>query len=146
MRGRTGGKLESYNVEAVRNQQAALRQAGVVPLHVIPPNLDAALLLRRLGESGIVESLIAFNDPVAYPELYLVDHRWDPDHLSTPGAEILSTLFAERFAARLPVILQPALRPGPSPRPRPEASSTRVRALQVAHPRSLHPELRVSRF
>ncbi len=99
-RDRVAGNLEKYNVRAITEQQAGLRRAGVTPLHVIPPNLDQAPLLRLLAERGIVESLLAFNDPVVYPELYLVDHRWDPDHLTTRGAEILSTLLAEQFSAR----------------------------------------------
>ncbi len=91
--------LTKYNVRALEDQMTGLRQAGVEPVYVLLPELVANHPLHALKDQGVVRNLLAFDDPGAYPELYLVKHRWDPLHLNTAGAEIFTTLLAERFAA-----------------------------------------------
>jgi hypothetical protein len=42
-----------------------------------------------------------FADPARYPELYLLDSRWDPRHLSHHGVVRFTRRLAEGFAEHL---------------------------------------------
>ena len=76
-----------------------LRADGVEPLFVIAPVTTGEEELRRLPERGVVRTLLAFNDPAAYPDLYEVDARADTMHLNERGALRFTQLLAERFAS-----------------------------------------------
>lgn len=90
--------LAHYNVTALVAQAEFIRRAGAEPIYLIPPTADPTPELFKLHQEGAIESLLAFNDPVAYPELYRVDHRFDRRHLNTAGARAFSVLLAHRFA------------------------------------------------
>ncbi len=90
--------LEGYDVRALRNQIEALRRAGVVPIYLVLPRTKATPDFLLLEQQGILEHLLAFNDPEAYPALYDLEQRHDCEHLNRRGAEVLSTLIAERLA------------------------------------------------
>ncbi len=92
-------KLAVFNVQAVESQVARLRRAGVIPVYVIPPGLAKTPHLSFLEWAGVVEHLLAFNDPDAFPDLFLVENRWDPLHLNRQGADAFSALLAEHMAA-----------------------------------------------
>ena len=52
-----------YGEGDVERQLSRLRQAGVTPVYVIPPDLGLTPHLFLLEQQGIVEHLLAFNDP-----------------------------------------------------------------------------------
>ncbi|HLE83237.1 MAG TPA: hypothetical protein VJG13_02770 [Thermoanaerobaculia bacterium] len=89
--------LGAYNVRAVARQVAAIRRAGAEPVHLITPTARPTPELYRLAEAGAVPCLLAFNDPVTYPGLFVEDHRFDAEHLTTEGARRFSRRLAERF-------------------------------------------------
>jgi hypothetical protein len=94
--------LGVYNVRAVARQVAAIRRAGAEPVHLITPTARPTPELYRLAEAGAVPRLLAFNDPVAYPDLFVEDHRFDAEHLTTAGARRFTRLLAERLAGATP--------------------------------------------
>ena len=51
-----------------------------------------------LSKQGVLPTLFAFNDPVAYPDLYRVDMHADTAHLNAPGALLFTRLLAGKFA------------------------------------------------
>jgi hypothetical protein len=91
----------------VARQVAAIRRAGAEPIHLITPTPTPTPELYRLADAGAVPRLLAFNDPVAYPELFAQDHRFDAEHLTTAGARRFSRLLAERMAG---VLLGPGVK------------------------------------
>jgi hypothetical protein len=93
--------LGAYNVPALARQVAAIRRAGAEPVHLITPTARPTPELHRLAEAGAVACLLAFNDPVAYPDLFAEDHRFDAEHLTTEGARRFTRLLAERLAGAL---------------------------------------------
>jgi hypothetical protein len=48
-----------------------------------------------------VPTLLSFADPVAYPELFEVENRFDRWHLDAEGAALFTRRLAERLAAWL---------------------------------------------
>lgn len=90
--------FDAVDLQAVERRSAVLQRAGVVPIHFIPPRLKPTKDLWQLQEQGLIEHLLAFNDTVTYRDLYALENRCDCDHLSRPGAEMLSALLAERLA------------------------------------------------
>jgi len=90
--------LGSYNLAALRAQIDLVRAAGVEIVHVVMPGFEAVPRLHRLAEEGEVPTLLAFDDPVRYPELYLPESRFDLRHLNTRGARRLTRLLARRFS------------------------------------------------
>lgn len=97
--------LDEVNVWAAKQREQLLRRRGIVPIHFIPPRLKPTPHLLRLQEEGVIEYLLAFNDPEVDPELYAPENRWDCDHLAREGAEMLSSRVAQRLAE---VIGEPA--------------------------------------
>ena len=91
-------ELDSYNLAALQGQIDRVRRAGLEIAYLIMPSYEAVPRLHRLAEAGYVPHLLAFDDPVAHPELYAVGHRFDPRHLDQDGAELFTTLLAERCA------------------------------------------------
>ena len=78
-------------------QVAAIRRAGAVPIHLITPTARPTPALYRLAETGRVPHLLAFNDPLAYPDLFIEERRFDAEHLTTEGARRFSRLLAARL-------------------------------------------------
>ncbi len=93
--------LSGYNRWALEAQTQRLRDAGIVPLYIIPPGVRPTPYLLGVDQEGLVEHVLRFNDPDSYPKLYDSRHRQDIEHLNAQGAEILSTLVAQRMAALL---------------------------------------------
>ncbi len=90
--------LGEINVLAIERRSEMLQRAGIMPIHFLAPSLQATPHFYRLQEQGVLEHLLAFNDPKTYPELYALENRWDCDHLAKSGAELLSELLAEQLA------------------------------------------------
>ena len=83
----------------LREKVRALRACGIEPLFVIPPVTTAETEFFALAKQGVLPTLFAFNDPVAYPDLYQVSVRADTAHLNEPGAQMFTRLLAGKFAA-----------------------------------------------
>lgn len=81
----------------IRAQAERLRAAGIEPLYFIPPIFRATPSLYGLAKATGA-SVLGFNSPARYPELYATEHRWDATHLNRAGVECLSRLLAERLA------------------------------------------------
>jgi hypothetical protein len=77
---------------------AAVRRAGAEPVFLVTPTVRPAPELRALVAAGGTPTLVAFDDPASYPELFAVQNRFDADHLTTDGARRFSRLLAERLA------------------------------------------------
>lgn len=93
--------LDGYNLEAVAAQAALIRRAGARPVHLVTPTARPTPELYRLAEAGHAPRVLAFNDPVAYPDLFAEDLRFDAEHLTTEGARRFSRLLARRLAAEV---------------------------------------------
>ncbi len=132
------GDISNFNVKAVKAQSARIRKAGMVPVYYIPPTIRATPDLFALKRHGIVEHLLAFNDPEAYPEVYKPENRVDCDHLATSGAELLTTAFARKFSSLLikEGNMHPrASKPAPTPEPKAlEMSQYSRKAIFSANP------------
>ncbi len=76
----------------------ALHAQNVEPVFIIAPETTSQEEFSRLAHDGGVQPLFAFNDPVAYPELYEVNVRADTAHLNAAGAQRFTRLLAARFA------------------------------------------------
>lgn len=90
-----------YNRAAVRGQIAMVRQAGVLPVHLITPTPRATPELDRLAREGHFQAHLAFNRPRAYPKLFEVERRFDHEHLTHEGALLFTRLLATRFATEV---------------------------------------------
>lgn len=87
--------LSPYAVEAYRQCAQRVRDAGAVPIFLIPPSTtQIGLTAERTGLSAAV---LAFNDPRAYPSLYRSDARRDGQHLTRSASEEFSRLVAANF-------------------------------------------------
>ena len=81
--------------DAFRELALRVRAASAAPVFVIPPT---ALPLPPFFEGrGGGETVFAFNDPAAFPELYQVALRSDVEHLNAAGAGVFTQLLARRF-------------------------------------------------
>ena len=90
--------------DVMERQVRALRASRIEPVYFIGPGTTREQPFLDLAARGVVPRLFAFNDPVAYPELYRPDMRADRYHLSPRGAELLTHLLVQRLTA-------PATRP-----------------------------------
>lgn len=78
---------------------AQLRARGIETVLFIPPVAERQDGLRALAARCPGATLLAFNDPARYPELYRPEIRVDAGHLDADGAEILTRLLARRLLA-----------------------------------------------
>lgn len=78
--------------------QDLVHSLGAEPIFFISPATAYQGQLIQAHAKGDVKTLFRFNDPIAYPELYEMDARWEAAHLSGEGARRFSILLADRFA------------------------------------------------
>jgi len=90
--------LERSTAEAFERQVVSIRRAGAEPVHVVTPTVRPMPGLGRLAEAVGGPSVLVFNDPERYPELFVVENRFDAEHLTTRGAELFTEHLADRFA------------------------------------------------
>lgn len=99
---RTGNRdevhVETLNLGAIAEQQELARSISAELVYVVPPDRMPTPDRAALEKSGRIEHLFDFNKPDSYPELFTIEARYDPGHLSRSGAESFSTLLAQRFA------------------------------------------------
>lgn len=93
--------VDTLNLPVIREQRALVRSLGAEWIVVVLPQRTATVDGRALALAGELETLFDFNRPELHPELFAIESRYDPGHLSRAGAVCFSTLLAERFAAHL---------------------------------------------
>ncbi len=81
---------------ALRDLIADVHRAGAEPIFVAPPSVRPEEKLAGALPQGM--TVWAYNDPVAFPRLYLPEVRCDPGHLNEDGAREFTTLLAQRLA------------------------------------------------
>ena len=87
-------KLLSLIVEQVK-------VAGAIPIFIVSPTLNQQDELHRAHAQQVIPTLIAFDNPMAYPELYELALRYDELHLNEKGAQLFSRLLAEQFVTEI---------------------------------------------
>jgi len=89
---------EHLDPTKLRRQIRSLRGIGVEPVYVLTPVLSPVPGIHSLHRQRILPTLLAFDSPRRFPELYAPRNRWDELHLNEAGAELFSRQFAQRFA------------------------------------------------
>lgn len=91
---RAPATMAAHDLEALQRQARAIRRAGAEPFFLVPPTPRPTPDLYHLAAAQPALSILLFNDPATYPELFRVDQRFDLEHLTRQGAERFSTLLA----------------------------------------------------
>ena len=76
-----------------------VRKAGAEPIFVVAAGFYGNARFSDWPPPDV--KILAFDDPVRYPDLYNPDHRFDMFHLSLPGAQDFTRHLADRFAEYL---------------------------------------------
>ncbi|MGF1603313.1 MAG: hypothetical protein ACFCU8_15065 [Thermosynechococcaceae cyanobacterium] len=77
--------------------QTLIETSGATPIFVIPPKLQREPALQKLREDGYPVTILAFNDPLKYENLYRPNLRFDEKHLNDKGAREFTLLLAQEF-------------------------------------------------
>jgi hypothetical protein len=87
--------LSPYAIEAYRQCAIQVRNAGATPIFLITPGTtQISVTTENAGLPGIA---MAFNDPLAYPNLFRSSVRRDGQHLTKSGAEEFASVVAANF-------------------------------------------------
>lgn len=92
---------ETVTLAGVRGQRRLAAEHGLRLVYVIQPGYEGTperVLLQRQGE---IETLLDFNRPSRYPELFLLQNRYDEKHLNQRGARVFSTILADAIAEEI---------------------------------------------
>jgi hypothetical protein len=73
-----------------------VRAAGAEPIFVVASSLYGAERFRDWPPERV--TVLRFDDPSAYPDLYDPANRYDPHHLDVIGAQNFTRRLAEQFA------------------------------------------------
>jgi hypothetical protein len=84
--------------DGLKAQIAAIRGCGAEPIYYVGPRTFATPLEYRMAEAGLFPTLLGFNHPGQYPELYLPERHFDMTHFNRQGADAWTRLMAEAFA------------------------------------------------
>lgn len=89
------GHVSDVEIEALRSVVERVRATGARVVLVVPPCLAtrAQLIRRARAIDGV--TVLAFNDPEAFPELYDPSMRFDVGHLNAAGADFFTTRLAD---------------------------------------------------
>jgi hypothetical protein len=85
-------------LELFRRIEARVRALGAAPVFVAQPGLYLQEDLIHAAERGDVATLLRFDGPDRYPELYAVENRFDANHLNDAGARVFTELLARAVA------------------------------------------------
>lgn len=88
-----------YDREALEEQGALIREAGITPVYLATPRLMPGPDFAQLQREGAIEHLIDFRDPLAHPKLFAAEYRFDGEHLNAEGAAIMSREIADELAS-----------------------------------------------
>jgi hypothetical protein len=83
---------------ALNDLIADIRAAAAEPIFVITPTINSD---ENFAEAPSGATLVPFNDPGAYPELFDPASRFDSVHLDGKGAVLFTDILASRLAERL---------------------------------------------
>jgi hypothetical protein len=86
--------LDRYAAEAYRHYARQIHAAGATPVFLVTP-VHPQFPSKFPGLTPCL--LLAYNDPVRYPDLYRSDARMDENHLNPTGADKFTRLVAEDF-------------------------------------------------
>lgn len=84
---------------ALRDIADDVRRAGAEPIFVLAPSVRPAENQVQGLPAGV--TVLAFNHPAEYPQLYRWDLHFDTDHLNEKGAEEFTRLLAQRVVAEM---------------------------------------------
>jgi hypothetical protein len=93
-------EVDRYADQAFRLYAEKFRAIGAMPIFFVMPGSGTFLPSRFIGNQPA--PVLAFNDPRAFPSLYLVSSRMDESHLNATGADEFTRLLALRFLSRKP--------------------------------------------
>lgn len=93
--------LTKASLALFRRQQAWLEQQADHLIYLMPPYPYGGLYAGQLHRDGEAPYCIDFVQPLVYPELYAIEHRYDPYHTNLDGAKVFSRLLGERIAEEL---------------------------------------------
>ena len=82
--------------EALVDVVAEVRAAGVEPIFVVASSIYGAERYRDWPPERV--TVLRFDDPKTYPDLYDPANRYDPHHLDQVGAERFTRHLADQFA------------------------------------------------
>jgi hypothetical protein len=93
--------LPEKHLAMFERQLERIREMGLRVILVIPPGTLRDKEVETMKVRGLLPGVHWFQDPVAHPQLYELDARFDGNHLNTAGAEAFSRLFARSAAEEL---------------------------------------------
>lgn len=89
--------LAHFNRMALAQQVEQIRAAGAEPIYLLPPTPVPIPEARLLAAQGLVPNLVVLNDARLYPDLFLLEHRFDYKHVNREGAELFTWHLARQF-------------------------------------------------
>ena len=95
-RNRTPRVIHPVLRQALDDLIEEVRAAGAEPIFVVASSLYGAERFRDWPPERV--TVLRFDDPNAYPDLYDPAHRYDPHHLDAIGAQNFTRHLAEQFA------------------------------------------------
>ncbi len=87
--------VSEARMNRLRDLVRSLRDGGVRVVLYVPPVVDGTLPLPDPAE--LDAAVLRFDDPEAFPELFLRENRWDRSHLNDAGAALFTNALADRF-------------------------------------------------
>jgi hypothetical protein len=86
--------LSGFHADILARMVTVVEAAGAEPVFVVSPVTESRCGVVEAARQGVIPTLLAFNDPDRYPELYRVENRYDNGHLNRRGAEIYTRMVA----------------------------------------------------
>lgn len=93
--------LDTFDLDALRDEYRLVEAHGAELIFVVPPDRVGTPDRAALHDNGQIPVLFDFNRPHEYPQLFTLESRFDPGHMSRSGAAEVSRLLAEQFALHL---------------------------------------------
>ena len=90
--------LKPYELNIIDQFIKIIQDSKATPIFVITPLLEKQDHFIAAYQNGHVSTLFAFNDPVAFPDLYSPKSRFDQAHLNEQGAQKFTISLAQKFA------------------------------------------------
>lgn len=85
-------------LRGVREQRRLADAHGVRLVYVVQPGYEGAPERTTLWRRGEIETLLDFDRPERWPELFALENRYDEKHLNRRGAEVFAPILASALA------------------------------------------------
>lgn len=95
--------VSDLEIDLLQSAVERARASGARVVLVVPPCLATRARLIRRAQALDGVTVLAFNDPERFPELYDTAFRFDVGHLNAQGADRFTTLLAEAVLALPPL-------------------------------------------